>query len=49
MSVTQEEMRLALAALKMWPAQEREELLLLTANERETVRLLAAYLNARPV
>ena len=48
MSVTQEEMRLALAALKMWPKAEREELLLMQPNEREMVMLLAVYLGARP-
>lgn len=48
MSLTQEEMRLSLAALKMWPKAEREELLVMQSNEREMVMLLAAYLNARP-
>lgn len=48
MSLTQEEMRLSLAALKMWPAEAREELLILQPNEREMVMLLAVYLGARP-
>jgi hypothetical protein len=48
-SVTQEEMRLALAALKMWPKERREELLLMQPNEREMAMLLVAYLGARPV
>jgi hypothetical protein len=48
MSITQEEMRLSLAVLKMWPKTEREELLVMQPNEREMVMLLTAYLNARP-
>jgi hypothetical protein len=48
MSVTQEEMRLALAALKTWSKEQREELLLMNSNEREMVMLLAVCLGARP-
>lgn len=48
MSLTQEEMRLALSGLKTWPRDRREELLLLTPNEREMAMLLVAYLAARP-
>lgn len=49
MSLTQEEMHLSLAVLKMWPKEAQAEILCLAPNEREMVMLLAAYLGARPV
>jgi hypothetical protein len=48
MSLTSEELHRSLAALKMWPKAEREELLVMQSNEREMLMLLIVYLGARP-